>query len=202
MTAPSSIDPARSLHEHLASASPDLLRQMLTTFINTLMSAEADAVRGAGYGEVSPDRTNVRNGYRHRDFDTRAGTLDVAIPKLRQCSYFPDWLHRLHRSGDRAANAVLHTAVVTRMRYHEPTLRRPANGRGAVQEGHHALPETLRRPGGLYGCSGRLHRGPDNLTSVGASGCSSIVAACRARTTGQLDRQRNRGHRAAGRPSK
>ena len=82
MTAPSSIDsPARFLHEHLASASPDLLRSMLTTFINTLMSAEADAVCGAGYGEVSPDRTNMRNGYRHREFDTRAGTLDVAIPK-------------------------------------------------------------------------------------------------------------------------
>jgi transposase-like protein len=83
MTAPSSIDPARFLHEHLASASPDLLRQMLTTFINTLMSAEADAVCGAAYGESSPDRTNVRNGYCHREFDTRAGTLDIAIPKLR-----------------------------------------------------------------------------------------------------------------------
>jgi transposase-like protein len=90
MTAPSSIDPARFLHEHLASASPDLLRSMLTTFINTLMSAEADAVCGAGYGETSPERTNVRNGYRHREFDTRAGTLDVAIPKLRSGSYFPD----------------------------------------------------------------------------------------------------------------
>ena len=57
--------------------------QMLTTFINTLMSAEADAVCGAAYGERSPERVNTRNGYRHRDFDTRAGTLDVAIPKLR-----------------------------------------------------------------------------------------------------------------------
>ena len=47
MTAPSSIDPAHFLHEQLAQASPDLLRQMLTTFINTLMSAEADAVCGA-----------------------------------------------------------------------------------------------------------------------------------------------------------
>lgn len=82
MTAPSSIDPTRFLHEQLGSASPDLLRQMLTTFMNTLMSAEADAVRGAPYGETSPERVNVRNGYRHRDFDTRAGTLDVAIPKL------------------------------------------------------------------------------------------------------------------------
>jgi transposase-like protein len=83
MTAPSSIDPAQFLHEHLSNASPDLLRSMLTTFINTLMSAEADAVCGAPYGQSSPERTNVRNGYRHREFDTRAGTLDVAIPKLR-----------------------------------------------------------------------------------------------------------------------
>src|ERR1700761_2956606 len=102
MTAPSSIDPARFLHEHLASASPDLLRSMLTTFINTLMSAEADAVCGAGYGESSPDRTNTRNGYRHRDFDTRAGTLDVAIPKLRSGSYFPDWLLERRRRAEPA----------------------------------------------------------------------------------------------------
>ncbi len=80
MTAPSSIDPAHFLHEQLAQASPDLLRQMLTTFINTLMSAEADAVCGAEYGSRSAERTNVRNGYRSREFDTRAGTLEVAIP--------------------------------------------------------------------------------------------------------------------------
>jgi transposase-like protein len=98
MTAPSSIDPAHFVHEQLAQASPDLLRQMLTTFINTLMSAEADAVCGAGYGERSPDRTNVRNGYRPREFDTRAGTLELAIPRLRSGSYFPDWL--LERGGD------------------------------------------------------------------------------------------------------
>ena len=90
MTAPSSIDPAHFLHEQLAQASPDLLRQMLTTFINTLMSAEADAVCGAGYGERSEARTNIRNGYRSREFDTRASTLEVAIPRLRAGSYFPD----------------------------------------------------------------------------------------------------------------
>ena len=77
--ATSSIDPARLLHEHLTAASPDLLRSLLTTFVDTLMSAEADAVCGAEYGTSSPDRVNTRNGYRHRDFDTRAGTLDVAI---------------------------------------------------------------------------------------------------------------------------
>jgi transposase-like protein len=60
---------------------------MLTTFINALMSAEADAFCGAPYGMPDPSRVNVRNGYRHRDFDTRAGTLDVAVPKLRSGSY-------------------------------------------------------------------------------------------------------------------
>src|SRR4051812_35731344 len=81
MTAPSSIDPAYFLHEQLAQASPDLLRQMLTTFINTLMSAQADAVCGAEYGVRSAERTNVRNGYRAREFDTRAGTPGGGDPQ-------------------------------------------------------------------------------------------------------------------------
>ncbi len=89
MTAKPSIDPARLLEEQLESASPDLLRSLLSTFIQTLMSAEADAVCGAEYGDPSPDRTNGRNGYRHRDFDTRAGTIDVAIPKLRSGQLLP-----------------------------------------------------------------------------------------------------------------
>lgn len=56
------------------------------------MGAEADAQRGAGYGERSSERTNQRNVYRQRQFDTRAGALELAIPKLRASSYFPDWL--------------------------------------------------------------------------------------------------------------
>jgi transposase-like protein len=112
MTAPSSIDPAHFLHEQLAQASPDLLRQMLTTFIDTLMSAEADAVCGAEYGARSAERTNVRNGYRPREFDTRAGTLDVAIPKLRSGSYFPDWLLERRRRAERALTTVVATCYL------------------------------------------------------------------------------------------
>jgi putative transposase len=112
MTAPSSIDPAHFLHEQLAQASPDLLRQMLTTFINTLMSAEADAVCGAEYGARSPERINIRNGYRFREFDTRAGTLDVAIPKLRAGSYFPDWLLERRRRAERALTTVVATCYL------------------------------------------------------------------------------------------
>jgi putative transposase len=112
VTAPSSIDPVRFLHDQLASASPDLLRQMLTTFVNALMSAEADAICGAPYGVPSPDRVNVRNGYRHRDFDTRAGTLDVAVPKLRSGSYFPDWLLERRRRAEAALTSVVATCYL------------------------------------------------------------------------------------------
>jgi putative transposase len=112
MTARSSIDPARLLEEQLAQASPDLLRQLLQTFINTLLSAEADAVCGAEYGTTSPDRINRRNGYRHRDFDTRAGSIDVAVPKLRQGSYFPEWLLERRKRAERALTSVVATCYL------------------------------------------------------------------------------------------
>jgi putative transposase len=107
-----SIDPARFLHDHLTAASPDLLRSLLTTFIDTLMSAEADAMCGGEYGTSSPGRVNTRNGYRHRDFDTRAGTLDVAIPKLRAGSYFPDWLLERRKRAEAALTSVVATCYL------------------------------------------------------------------------------------------
>ncbi len=76
------------LHAQLESASPDLLRSMVKTFAEALMSAEADAICGAPYGTRSEGRVNCRNGYRGREWDTRAGTVEVAIPKLRAGSYF------------------------------------------------------------------------------------------------------------------
>jgi putative transposase len=112
MTVNTSIDPARLLEEQLAQASPDLLRELLGTFINTLLSAEADAVCGAEYGTSSPERVNRRNGYRHRHFDTRAGTLDVAIPKLRQGSYFPEWLLERRERAERALTSVVATCYL------------------------------------------------------------------------------------------
>ncbi|NVM95675.1 IS256 family transposase [Arthrobacter wenxiniae] len=112
MTAPHVIDPARFLSEQLEQASLDLMRSMLTTFINALMSAEADAVCGAEYGARSETRTNSCNGYRHRDFDTRVGTLDVAIPKVRQGSYFPDWLLERRRRAEAALTTVVATCYL------------------------------------------------------------------------------------------
>jgi len=112
MTVKPSIDPARLLEEQLAQASPDLLRELLQLFINVLLSADADAVCGAQYGLVSPDRTNRRNGYRHRDFDTRAGTVDVAIPKLREGTYFPEWLLERRKRAERALTSVVATCYL------------------------------------------------------------------------------------------
>ena len=112
MTANPSIDPAVFLHEQLAQASPDLMRELLGTFINALLSAQADTVCGAEYGTRDPGRTNTRNGYRHRDLHTRAGTLDVAIPKLREGSFFPDWLLQRHRRAEAALTTVVATCYL------------------------------------------------------------------------------------------
>lgn len=112
MTAPHIVDPARVLTQALGDASPDLMRHLLATMINALLSAEADAVCGAEWGQPSPDRTAQRNGYRHRELDTRVGTIDVAIPKLRTGSYFPDWLLERRKRAETALISVVATCYL------------------------------------------------------------------------------------------
>lgn len=112
MTAVPSIDPEHFLREQLDQASPDLMRDLLNTFVNALLGAQADAVCGAGYGERSPERVNSRNGYRHRDLDTRMGTLDVAVPKLRTGSLYPDWLLERRKRTERALTSVVATCYL------------------------------------------------------------------------------------------
>ncbi|GAA4845128.1 IS256-like element IS1081 family transposase [Luteimicrobium xylanilyticum] len=107
MTAPHIIDPAGLLGEALAEASPDLMRSLLQSIINALLSADADNVVGAEWGRPSSERTAQRNGYRHRDLDTRVGTLDVAIPKLRSGTYFPDWLLERRKRAETALITVV-----------------------------------------------------------------------------------------------
>jgi putative transposase len=101
------MDPREWLAQHLADADADLVRSMLQVFVETLMSAEASAVCKAGYAERSPERTNVRNGYRVRDWDTRVGTIELAIPKLRHDSYYPGWLLEPRRRAEQAMVAVV-----------------------------------------------------------------------------------------------
>ena len=85
---------------------------MVRTFAETLMSAEASAIAGAAYGERTSDRTTRRNGYRERRWDTRTGSIDLRIPKLRSGSYFPDWLLEPRRRAERAIVQVVAQAYV------------------------------------------------------------------------------------------
>ena len=112
MTATPSIELPVWMAEQLSQASPDLLRQMVQIFAEALMSADADAVCGAGYGQRSPDRRNTRNGYRWRGWDTRAGSIELAVPKLRQGSYFPDWLLERRRRAESAMVSVVATSYL------------------------------------------------------------------------------------------
>lgn len=112
MTAPHMLAPARLLGQALSDASPDLMRDLLTTVINALLSTEADAVCGAEYGVASPERVNSRNGYRHRELDTRVGTIDVAVPKLRTGTYFPEWLLERRKRAESALVSVVATCYL------------------------------------------------------------------------------------------
>jgi putative transposase len=100
------------LRKQLEEASPDLLRAMVKDFAEALMGAEADALCGAGYGARSPERVNRRNGYRERDWDTRVGSIELAVPKLRAGSYFPDWLLESRRRAEQAFVSVIADAYL------------------------------------------------------------------------------------------
>ena len=100
------------LRNQLEADGNDLLREMVRSFAQGLMSAEADVVCGAAWGERSPDRVNRRNGYRTRRWDTRVGSIELRIPKLRTGSYFPEWLLDARTRSERAFVQVVTEAYV------------------------------------------------------------------------------------------
>jgi putative transposase len=92
-------------------ADADLLRQMVQHVVERVMEMDVDNRCGAGYGARSPDRQNSRNGYRERLWETRAGAVDLKIPKLRSGSYFPPFLEP-RRTAEKALAAVIQEAYV------------------------------------------------------------------------------------------
>ena len=89
----------------------DVLRQMVQFMAQRLMELDVEARCGAGYDEKSPERLNSRNGYRDRVWETRAGSVELKIPKLRQGSYFPEFLEP-RRTAEKALTAVIQEAYI------------------------------------------------------------------------------------------
>ena len=92
-------------------ADTDLVREMLSFAAERLMEAEVEARTGAGLGDRSPGRLVQRNGYRDRGWDTRAGRIELEIPKLRKGSYFPSFLEP-RRTAEKALTAVIQEAYI------------------------------------------------------------------------------------------
>ena len=108
MTTPTTI----ALSELAAKgADADFIKQMLQFALQRLMEMDVEALCKAAYGERSEERANSRNGYRERALETRAGTVDLKIPKLRTGSYFPDFLEP-RRTAEKALTAVIQEAYI------------------------------------------------------------------------------------------
>ena len=99
------------LHKGGMDGDVDFLREALRVLVEGIMDAEVSSRIGAEYGERSPERVTQRNGYRSRAWDTRVGTMELHIPKLREGSYFPSLLEPRRRS-ERALLAVIQQAYV------------------------------------------------------------------------------------------
>ncbi len=162
------------------------------------MGAEADVLCGAPYGQPSEDRVNYRNGYRDRRWDTRAGTIELAIPKLRQGSYFPEWLLERRRRAEQALISVVATSYLLGVSTRRVEKLVETLGIEAVEEpGQRDGQEPGRRGGGVpVPAAGRRAvqvRGGRRADAAGSRGRPHRARA-------RADRHRRERRRQAGDP--
>jgi hypothetical protein len=155
--------PGDSFEQTLNAASPDLPREMVRAFAQKMMDAEVEVACGAAYGEVSPNRVNSRNGCRHREWDTRGGTVELAVPKLRHGSYFPSFLE-YGRHAERALAQVVATSylmgvslLIVRQAACPPGGRAAVVARDPTEDPQPRV--SRRRTGGVADLGAACHRG-------------------------------------------
>jgi putative transposase len=133
---------AQVVDKLMGSEHADVVRESVAWVVAELMEAEVAGQIGAERGEVSPERVTQRNGYRPRPWDTRAGEIELAIPKLRQGSYFPSFRHP-RRRAEQALVAVVQEAYINGVSTRKGRPARRADG--AAPEQGPGLP-ALSRP--------------------------------------------------------
>ena len=110
-------------------ADADFLREMIQYVAQRLMEMDVETLCGAAYGERSAERANSRNGYRERVWETRAGAIDLKLPKLRTGSYFPGFLEP-RRTAEKALAAVIQEAYIQGVSTRSVDELVPLHGRG------------------------------------------------------------------------
>ena len=181
------------LAELLAKAGDgDFLRSVAEAVVQLLMETDVEGLIGAGRHERSGDRTTYRNGYRDRTLDTRLGSLQLRIPKLRQGSYFPPFLEP-RKTSEKALVAVIQESLGSGRRL-DPARRRPGAGDGAgrdQQEHGQQAVQGHRRP------RRRLPRPPARRRVALSLAGRDLPQAARGRAhrLGRGDNRRGRQHR-------